>query len=116
MEEFEAKTLYFETKPRFNKRRLSAYVDLHVSKKHDADDCEYDRVLDFIRTKGGVIVEHDWEGVTYVTKDNGQCDAFYKASTKTATGWQSGHRLSREFVRCDQDHGDTRRPTRATQH
>ena len=38
-----------------------------------------------------------------MTKNNGQCDAFYKASTKTATGWQPRHRLSGEFVRCDQD-------------
>jgi hypothetical protein len=103
VEEFEAKTLYFEAKPRFNERTLSTDVDLHVSKKHDADDCGYDRFLDSIRTKGGVIAEHAWEGGTYVVKNNGQCDAFYKASTKTATGWQSGHRLSGEFVRCDQD-------------
>ena len=103
VEEFEVKTLYFEAKPRFNERTLSTDVDLHVSKKHDADDCGYDRLLDSIRTKGGIIAEHTWEGGTYVTKNNGQCDAFYKASTKTAAGWQSGHRLSGEFVRCDQD-------------
>ena len=103
MEEFEAKTLYFEAKSRFNERTLSTDVDLHVSKKHDADDCGYDRFLDSIRTKGGVIAEHVWEGSTCVTKKGGQCDAFYKQSTKTATGWKSGYRLSGEFVRCDND-------------
>ena len=38
-----------------------------------------------------------------MTKNHGQGGAFYKASAKTATGWQSRHRLPGEFVRCDQD-------------